>query len=220
MIDINIKFFGDNGDSGAGGGGGFVANNVAANEAIDSSDAWRNDLKPQGANPPTSSGNLSQEERTELIMKQLSCTREEAQKYAEAIEAYGNHKAEMQEAIHNVNSTYHKEALDLERYIKRSNRWAGGNTYMGMDVNAESFDRNNELNKVLNLKGASTWSSNAGNVNGNVRLISPTQSKGTGINHLSVHSGEKEVLASDAARYKIKKKYWEGRVLYVQVEEI
>ena len=51
-------------------------------------------------------------------------------------------------------------------------------------------------------------------------LVSPTQSKGTGVNRISIKSGEKEVLASDESRYKIKKKYWEGSVLYVQVEEI
>lgn len=213
---INTKL---KGDSGAGGSGGATANNIKKNYEIDSSAAWINGEKPQGKNPDTIE-NLTHDKRVKELMNQLDISKETAEKYASAIEAYGEHTAAMQAALKDTTSQYHQKALDLESYIKATNRWAGGDTYRSLDVNAETFSKSDNIGETISFKGASTWYSNKENVKGEVRLVSETQSKGTGINHLSVHSGDKEVLASDSARYKIKKKYWEGRVLYVQVEEI
>lgn len=213
---INTKL---KGDSGAGGSGGATANNIKKNYEIDSSAAWINGEKPQGKNPDTIE-NLTHDKRVKELMNQLDISKETAERYASAIEAYGEHTAAMQAALKDTTSQYHQKALDLESYIKETNRWAGGDTYRSLNVNAETFSKSDNIGEAISFKGASTWYSNKENVKGEVRLVSETQSKGTGINHLSVHSGEKEVLASDAARYKIKKKYWEGRVLYVQVEEI
>ena len=219
MIHISVQFFSSGGTSGAGGAGGKVAENTAKNIEIDSSAAWVNDKKMQGANPDTVEG-MTHSERVDELMQGLKISREKAERYADAIEAYGRHTEAMQAALKDTSSPYHKQALDLERYIKETNRWAGGDTYRSLDVNAETFSKRDNIGETISFKGASTWYSNKENVKGEVRLVSETQSKGTGINHLSVHSGDKEVLASDSARYKIKKKYWEGRVLYVQVEEI
>lgn len=213
---INTKL---KGDSGAGGSGGATANNIKKNYEIDSSAAWINEQKPQGKNPDTVDG-LTHGKRVDMIMDELNVSKETAEMYASAIEAYGEHTAAMQAALKDTTSQYHQKALDLESYIKATNRWAGGDTYRSLNVNAETFSKSNNIGETISFKGASTWYSNKENVKGEVRLVSETQSKGTGINHLSVHSGDKEVLASDSARYKIKKKYWEGRVLYVQVEEI
>ena len=213
---INTKL---KGDSGAGGSGGATADNIKKNYEIDSSAAWINGEKPQGKNPDTVK-NLTHDKRVEMLMDQMDISKETAERYADAIEAYGRHTSEMQGALKDTSSPYHKQALDLESYIKETNRWAGGDTYRSLDANAETFSKRDNIGETISFKGASTWYSNKENVKGEVRLVSETQSKGTGINHLSVHSGDKEVLASDSARYKIKKKYWEGRVLYVQVEEI
>ena len=87
-------------------------------------------------------------------------------------------------------------------------------------MSADTFEKSNNIGETITFKGTNTWYSNKENVTGDVRLVSETQSKGTGINHLSVRSGDKEVIASDSSKYKIKKKYWEGNVLYVAVEEI
>ncbi|MBR4544318.1 MAG: hypothetical protein IKO53_08955 [Lachnospiraceae bacterium] len=206
------------GSSGAAGAAGKVEKAAAA-FGVDSSEAWVNDKKPQGQNPDTVK-NLTHDKRVEMLMDQMDISKETAERYASAIEAYGEHTAAMQAALKDTSSPYHKQALDLESYIKETSRWAGGDTYRSLDANAETFSKRDNIGETISFKGASTWYSNKENVKGEVRLVSETQSKGTGINHLSVHSGDKEVLASDSARYKIKKKYWEGRVLYVQVEEI
>jgi hypothetical protein len=203
---INIKL---KGESGAGGAGGQTAENTAKNYEIDSSAAWQNKLKPQGGNP-LDVENMSHAERVETIKKQLGVSDDLAERYAKAIESYGSDPQGM-------NS---RTASDLESFIKNANRWAGGNTYHSLASSAEGFDKSRSVGETLNLNGTSTWTSNKEKADGDVVLVSATQSKGTGINHLSVHSGDKEVIASDASRYKIKKKYWEGKTLYVAVEEI
>ena len=209
MIHISVQFYSSGGTSSAGGAGGKVAENTAKNLEIDSSKDWINNLKVQGTNPASGADNLTKEKRIDLIMEQLKISRNEAEKYAMALEEYGKNKPMSKKA-----------AKDLETFIKKAPRWAGGETYHSLDANADTFSKSDNIGETISLRGTSTWYSNKGNVKGDVRMVSETQSKGTGINHLSVHSGEKEVLASDEARYKIKKKYWEGRVLYVQVEEI
>lgn len=213
---LNIKL---KDSSGAGGAGGAVAENVKKNYEVDSSAAWINGEKPQGKNPDTIE-NLTHDKRVKELMDQLDISKETAERYASAIEAYGEHTAAMQAALKDTTSQYHQKALDLESYIKATNRWAGGNTYKSLDVSADTFEKSNNIGETITFKGTNTWYSNKENVTGDVRLVSETQSKGTGINHLSVHSGDKEVIASDSSKYKIKKKYWEGNVLYVAVEEI
>jgi len=210
--------FSSGGSSGAAGAAGRVEKAAAA-FGVDSSEAWVNDKKPQGQNPDTVEG-LNHDKRIKMLMDQLNISKETAERYASAIEAYGEHTAAMQAALKDTASQYHQKALDLESYIKATNRWAGGNTYKSLDVSADTFEKSNNIGETITFKGTNTWYSNKENVTGDVRLVSETQSKGTGINHLSVRSGDKEVLASDSSKYKIKKKYWEGNVLYVAVEEI
>lgn len=221
MIRIAMQFFGDNGGSGA---GGTSASNNELNLGIASSDDWINRLQPQGGNTETADGGLTKAKRIETIMKQLHCSRSMAEKYAAAIEEYGENAEKIRSAQHsrNTSSDAYKSGKDLEEYIKNANRWAGGTTYHAITSDPEAFNATNSEGTVLSLGGTSTWYSTAGKAkqHAKVMLVSPTQSKGTGINRVSIHSGEKEVIASEASRYKIKKKYWEGKTLYVQVEEV
>lgn len=210
MIHISMQFYKSGGTSGAGGAGGTAAENTEKNMEIDSSKAWQNDKKPQGGNPPANKDNITHNERVDMIKKALGISDEQAEKYAKALEKYGHDPAGMSGV----------DKATLEAYILDAARWAGGKTYHATNLNADAVEKASNIGDTVNLKGTSTWYSDKQEAKGNVVYVSDTQSKGTGINNISVHTGDKEVLASDASRYKIKRKYWEGRTLYVQVEEV
>lgn len=121
-----------------------------------------------------------------------------------------------------------KKAEDLENYIKAAPKWAGGTTYRGVSLNDADL-KAIKVGKPVNANngGSASWSTNQYTAEGfsngknpnRVVFISPTQSKGTSIKHLSKFKGENEVLTSKDSQYIVKKKYKKSNVTYVEVVE-
>jgi hypothetical protein len=130
-----------------------------------------------------------------------------------------------------------KYAEGLESFISSSPRWNGGVTYRGVNISDVSEYK---PGKIIDQKGLSSWSSSLDVAKGftlptggkrgasaqKVIFVSPTQNKGTSINHLSPfgQSGQilppqDEVLVSSSASYAVGKTQRKDGYLFVYLEE-
>jgi hypothetical protein len=177
---------------------------------------WDNDLKPRGQIdlPP----NIT---KAEFIAKELKVDASLAKRYDTAISRFTNHDYKKIRAYQcGQQVSNYKEikqyADDLEEYIKRGPRWNGGETFRGMSLSNKDLSFY-EVGKTYDMRGVSSWSSDIDvavefaedSVQNSVVFHSPTQTKGTAIQHLSVYDGkggfrnEHEVLASKDSNYRV-----------------
>ena len=136
-------------------------------------------------------------------------------------------------------SDIQQRAEDLERFITRSPKWAGGTTYRGMSLSPKEVE---QLRADLqagrgNMQGAASWSTRescsqsfSGNHIGEtspvygdrksmrVVLVTKSHRKATSIKYLSEFPNEDEVLSSKDCRWRIVREYTKGGYLYFDVE--
>ncbi len=161
-------------------------------------------------------------------------TPEEGDKMVRATEKYsGSYYGEMREAAYkgDKNSPYYEDAMAVERMIERAPKWAGGEIYRGMNVDANTLASFQE-GAEIDMRGMSSWSSKAatadmfahhGGSGGNpVVFRASGTKKGTSITHVSVYGeGEGEVLVSGKAKWRVKKvTQGSDGVTYVDVDEL
>ena len=115
-----------------------------------------------------------------------------------------------------------KQAEAIENFIQQSPKWAGGELYRGISLAPEAVAQLKQ-GAVIDMRGMSSWSTSktvAENFAGNVIFKTPGTKKGTSITHLSQFGlGEKEVLISGKATWKIQKVEQSGNYTVVTVKE-
>ena len=138
-----------------------------------------------------------------------------------------------------------KKAENLEEYILRSPKWAGGKTYRGLCMSKKEADKLVERlssKDGADMLGTSSWSTRRYNsegfandklgdydYNGDVKdtavmLTSKSQKRATSIKYISHYTSENEVISSKENRYRIvsiSKRHEYGTYFYeVEVEPI
>lgn len=127
---------------------------------------------------------------------------------------------------------YEKKAKDLESFIGKSPKWAGGKTYRGISL-SDSDVAKIKVGKTFDVNGggSASWSTDPGVADAfastfgrkghrSVIFVSPTQRKGTSIKHLSGNEDEDEVLVSKSARYTVSRIEKASDTTYVYVKEV
>lgn len=158
----------------------------------------------------------------------------EGNKMAAATQKYsGIYYKQMREAAYNddKNSPYYEDAMAIEAMIDRAPKWAGGEIYRGINVDANTLAAFQE-GAEIDMRGMSSWSTNAstaddfayhGGAKGNpVVFRAAGTKKGTSITNVSIYGkGEGEVLVSTKAKWKIKKvSQGSDGVTYIDVDEL
>lgn len=138
-----------------------------------------------------------------------------------------------------------KKAENLEEYILRSPKWAGGKTYRGLCMSKKEADKLVERlssKDGADMLGTSSWSTKRYNSEGFARqwlgdeddkgdvkdtavvLTSKSQKRATSIKYISHYTSENEVVSSKENRYRIvsiSKRHEYGTYFYeVEVEPI
>ncbi|MDE5602256.1 MAG: phage minor capsid protein [Clostridia bacterium] len=175
---------------------------------------WDNDLPPRGQLPYMSGNELYS-----FVEKELGVEKSIAIKYVNATVNYTDNSYSLVRAYQCgdevTNPSIAKELSDnIENYIKKAPRWNGGETYRGCAV---SFDKLQELQigNSISMGGTSSWSdieavaysfaknNTSYSMRNMVIYHCPTQSKGTGIRHISIYEKESEVICSKESKYEI-----------------
>lgn len=172
-----------------------------------------------------------------FVAKELGVSAEEADKYARTMSMYCSdyysdiRRFQRGEKLLTGEERFVAEmASAIEDYISKSPKWDGGITYRGVALSDDELS-SWQVGTNHDMGGTSSWSEvdsvatefadhNAtyGKPN-KVIFVSPTQTKGTGIAHLSAYYGEQEVLASKDARYKVLKREQKGDYLWITLKE-
>lgn len=146
---------------------------------------------------------------------------------------------------HHTYEEIKKKAENLEEYILRSPKWAGGKTYRGLCMSKKEADKLVERlssKDGADMLGTSSWSTRRYNsegfandklgdydYNGDVKdtavmLTSKSQKRATSIKYISHYTSENEVISSKENRYRIvsiSKRHEYGTYFYeVEVEPI
>lgn len=146
---------------------------------------------------------------------------------------------------HHTYEEIKKKAENLEEYILRSPKWAGGKTYRGLCMSKKEADKLMERlssKDGADMLGTSSWSTKRYNsegfandklgdydYNGDVKdtavmLTSKSQKRATSIKYISHYTHENEVISSKENRYRIvsiSKRHEHGTYFYeVEVEPI
>lgn len=146
---------------------------------------------------------------------------------------------------HHTYEEIKKKAENLEEYILRSPKWAGGKTYRGLCMSKKEADKLVERlssKDGADMLGTSSWSTKRYNsegfandklgdydYNGDVKdtavmLTSKSQKRATSIKYISHYTHENEVISSKENRYRIvsiSKRHEHGTYFYeVEVEPI
>ena len=132
-----------------------------------------------------------------------------------------------------------QRADDLEKFITKSPKWAGGTTYRGMSLSQKEIE---QLRADLqagrgNMQGAASWSTRescsqgfAGSHIGEISpvygdrksirvvLVAHRHKKATSIKYLSEFPSEDEVLSSKDCRWRVVREYTKGGYTYFDVE--
>lgn len=164
------------------------------------------------------------------------------------IRAYQTGKIKKDYIPSNERHTYEeikKRAENLEEYILRSPKWAGGKTYRGLCMSKKEADKLMERlssKDGADMLGTSSWSTKRHNsegfandklgdydYNGDVKdtavmLTSKSQKRAASIKYISEFTNENEVISSKENRYRIvsiSKRHEHGTYFYeVEVEPI
>lgn len=125
-----------------------------------------------------------------------------------------------------------KYSNNIETYIRKAHRWNGGETFRGISVSFEDR-RQHKPGYIVDMGGTSSWTSKKSVAEdfatcttnfkrpGSIIYHCKTQSKGTGIRHMSEYDNEEEVIVSKEAKYEVIKtmKDEEG-ITHVYLKEV
>ena len=184
------------------------------------SSEWVNDLKPRGQ----VKDKIPEDELYSFVANELHVSVDTAMGYVDSVMAFTDagsgiysevRRYQRNDALQFMSQEEAKEISNsIETYIKKAPRWNGGTTYRGVSVSDDELSAFKQGAK-LSMGGTSSWSGTESvskdfaqrNVSyerpNSVMYHCDTQSKGTGIRHLSVYELEDEVLCSKESKYKV-----------------
>lgn len=181
---------------------------------INKKSEWGNDLEPRGQLPSIDGDDLYS-----FVSKELKIDEKSAKKMTDSVMAFTDdyyidirsfQRGESPNAIDKIKEM----AEDIETYIKKAPRWNGGETFRGCTISDDELSTY-KVDTLKTMGGTASWS-NLESVSmdfakHNVSQERPnkiifhcdTQSKGTGIKHMSVYEKEYEVICSKESMYEI-----------------
>lgn len=181
---------------------------------------WDNDLPPRGQ----VTEKIAADDLCLWVANELGIPESEATEYVKAVAEFTDATSDVYSEIRRFQR---KEPLrflpeeevkklsdDIETYIQKAPRWNGGVTFRGVSVSDAELT-SYIPGKRIPSGGTCSWSGNQGVARGfATRNTTPeypnpviyhceTQSKGTGIKHISVYEHEDEVLCSKESAWEI-----------------
>lgn len=181
---------------------------------------WDNDLQPRGQ----VTEDIGEDDLYSWVANELGIPENEATEYVDAVMAFTDAGSDIYSEIRRYQrgdplqflseAEVKKLSDDIETYIQKAPRWNGGVTFRGSTVSDAELATYQQGNR-LTMGGTSSWSGkqqiaksfaerNATSERPNsVIYHCDTQSKGTGIKHISVYSGEEEILCSKESSWEI-----------------
>lgn len=166
------------------------------------------------------------EKRIKYLQRTLQVKKEDAERYHSALEGFTEDDySEIREAQMGdcKDPKMIKEANDLEEFISKAPKWAGGTTYRGIGIfpdwggsDIATFTTAQAARTPIQMYGASSWSTDKDSAkhfamrDGDIHILficKNGQPQGTSICGLSRHPSEHEVLTSNNARWLIDKIY-------------
>lgn len=216
-----------------------ISKEILANDTKDDTikTKWDNNLPPRGQVTEI----IPEGEHASWVAKELGISQEEATRYVDAVIQFTNADSEVYSDIRRYQRGEPLQILtevdakelseDLEAYIAKAPRWNGGTTFRGSTVpNAELAEY--QPGYTVTMGGMSSWSATqdvsrdfaVGNISQDrpnaVIYHCETQTKGTGIRHLSVNENEDEVLCSVESAYRVVRTETDNEgIVHVYVEE-
>lgn len=181
---------------------------------------WDNGLTPRGQVKER----IGEDDLYDFVANELGASTERATEYTDAVMTFTDAQSDYYSEIRRYQrkeplqflseAETQKMSDDIEEYIMKAPRWNGGETYRGSTVS------DSELAQYIpgyefGMGGTSSWSGtrqiakdfaerNATPTRPNsVIYHCDTQSKGTGIKHISIYEGEDEVLCSMESRWEV-----------------
>lgn len=183
---------------------------------------WDNDLPPRGQ----ITEKIPEEELYSFVAKELGAPIERATEYAEAIMNYTDWSSDIYGEIRRYQrgetlkfmslDEVKKLSDDIEEYIQKAPRWNGGITYRGVSVSDDEL-ASYIAGKEFTSGGTASWSikksvardfamrNTSAERPNSVIYHCDTQSKGTGIRHISLAEFEEEVLCSTESKYVVER---------------
>lgn len=210
--------------------------NVGNSDIIKSK--WDNDLPPRGQ----ITEKIPEEELYSFVAKELGIPIERATEYAEAIMNYTDWSSDIYGEVRRYQrgetlkfmslDEVKKLSDDIEEYIQKAPRWNGGITYRGVSVSDEEL-ASYIAGKEFTSGGTASWSikksvardfatrNTSAERPNSVIYLCDTQSKGTGIRHISLAEFEEEVLCSTESKYVVERvEKDEEYIYYVYLNEV
>ena len=207
--------------------------------------AWDNDLPPRGQLSDDIMEQLDKYIDTDenayyqFIADDLKVPLDEAKEYVDCVMGFSvDYFTDIRKLQRDANAEIPDKELikhmasQIEDYIKKAPRWNGGETYRGYTVSDEELSQY-EAGFQFHMGGTSSWSNvksiaydfasqNESYERPNSVIVHcDTQSKGTGIKHVSAYKNESEVLVSKDAEYKIiRTEIDDDNITHVFVEEV
>lgn len=198
---------------------------------------WENELPPRGQ----VTEKIPEDELYSFVANELHISEDEAIAYIDDIMVFTDAESEIYseirryqrgEALKFLEAKEAKRLSDsLENYIQKAPRWNGGTTYRGITESNDGLAKLIPGNPV-EMGGTSSWSAtqsisidfaerNITDARPNMVIYHcETQSKGTGIKHISIHEIEDEILCSMESKYKvIKTEQDANRITHVYLKE-
>ena len=175
---------------------------------------WDNDLPPRGQVPYVADYDVYS-----FVAKELGIDEKLAEEYADSVfeftnDYYDKIRAYQRNESDQIDDTVVKLSDAIETYIKQAPRWSGGETYRGCSISADEL-ASYEEGKNIEMGGTSSWSDSEqvsmifaeSNISDErpcpVIYHCDTQTRGTGIRHLSMFENESEVICSKESNYNI-----------------
>ena len=152
----------------------------------------------------------------ELVARDLGCTEDEAAVQTTAITSFLSSSAtcwDIRACQRGELEGFREKSLQptadaLDDYLERAPQWNGGAIYRGISEKEKSFYSNLAVGDVIDMGGASSWSSERSVANnyagfyGEIFMVdNPT--KGTSTRHLSDFPTENEVTVSSRVTYRV-----------------
>lgn len=159
------------------------------------------------------------ERQLKYIKEALEVGEKDAKRYQDVLDRYtGNYYSDIRSAQtgEDDDPRYKKMADDLEEFIDKAPKWAGGTTYRGIGLweesDLEAFRTAQASRTPIEMYGSSSWSTDKETAkyfaerDGDIHVVfvcSKGQPMGTSIGGLSSHPNESEILTSTKARWLI-----------------
>ena len=216
-----------------------------ANKALENSEngatiksKWDNDLPPRGQ----VTEKISEDDLYSWVANEIGVSEQEATEYVDSVLNFTDATSGIYSEIRRyqrgnpleflTEEEAKKFADSIETYIQKAPRWNGGTTFRGVSVSDDELASYIQGQEIT-AGGSCSWSGkkaiardialrNTTSERPNpVIYHCATQSKGTGIRHISVYENEDEVLCSTESKWKVVRTEVDSEfITHVYVEEV